>query len=220
MAYQLWSVVFGEQPSASKWNILGTNDAGFNDGTAIADDAILARHIANLAVSNAQMAADTFLWEKLADVTLGAGADSISSGTFTAKKYLRILAYVIASGGTINMGIRFNNDSGSNYTNRQSANGGADASGTSASSFLYNGAESLVTQVGFLEGINLTATEKLFWGGGHKTTTTGAGTAPTRTEDWVKWANTSVQITRVDVINTLGAGDYAAGSRLLVLGHD
>lgn len=29
MAYQSWSVVYGEQPSASKWNILGTNDAHF-----------------------------------------------------------------------------------------------------------------------------------------------------------------------------------------------
>lgn len=35
MAYQSWSVVFGEQPSASKWGILGTNDASFNDGTGI-----------------------------------------------------------------------------------------------------------------------------------------------------------------------------------------
>lgn len=31
MAYASWSVVFGEQPSAAKWNILGTNDAHFND---------------------------------------------------------------------------------------------------------------------------------------------------------------------------------------------
>jgi hypothetical protein len=30
MAYQSWSVVFGEQPSASKWGILGTNDATFD----------------------------------------------------------------------------------------------------------------------------------------------------------------------------------------------
>lgn len=35
MAYVAWSVVFGEQPSAAKWNILGTNDASFNDGTGI-----------------------------------------------------------------------------------------------------------------------------------------------------------------------------------------
>lgn len=40
MAYAAWSVVFGEQPSAAKWNILGTNDASFNDGTGIADAAI------------------------------------------------------------------------------------------------------------------------------------------------------------------------------------
>lgn len=30
MAYASWSVVFGEQPSAAKWNILGTNDAHFD----------------------------------------------------------------------------------------------------------------------------------------------------------------------------------------------
>lgn len=40
MSYASFSVVFGEQPSAAKWNILGTNDANFNsliqpDGTAV-----------------------------------------------------------------------------------------------------------------------------------------------------------------------------------------
>lgn len=47
MAYQSWSVVFGEQPSAAKWNILGTNDASFNDGTGIADGAIKPEHLLN-----------------------------------------------------------------------------------------------------------------------------------------------------------------------------
>lgn len=36
MAYQSWSVVFEEQPSVAKWNILGTNDAHFNDMLALA----------------------------------------------------------------------------------------------------------------------------------------------------------------------------------------
>ncbi len=35
MAYASWSVVFGEQPSAAKWNILGTNDAAFNNGGGV-----------------------------------------------------------------------------------------------------------------------------------------------------------------------------------------
>lgn len=47
MAYQLWDVVYGEQPTAAKWNILGTNDASFNDGSGIGDDAIVPDHILN-----------------------------------------------------------------------------------------------------------------------------------------------------------------------------
>lgn len=40
MAYTPWSVTFGEQPSQAKWQILGANDASFNDGTGIAASAI------------------------------------------------------------------------------------------------------------------------------------------------------------------------------------
>lgn len=45
MAYASWSVTFGEQPSASKWNILGTNDASFNDGTGIGAGVITSEHL-------------------------------------------------------------------------------------------------------------------------------------------------------------------------------
>ncbi|TAL08209.1 MAG: hypothetical protein EPO02_13560 [Nitrospirae bacterium] len=38
MSYAAWSVVFGEQPSAAKWNILGTNDAYF--------DSVISRFVA------------------------------------------------------------------------------------------------------------------------------------------------------------------------------
>lgn len=43
--YTAWSVVFGEQPSTSKWNILGTNDASFADGTGISDGVIKPEHL-------------------------------------------------------------------------------------------------------------------------------------------------------------------------------
>lgn len=33
--------MFGEQPSTSKWNILGTNDASFNDGTGLPNGVVL-----------------------------------------------------------------------------------------------------------------------------------------------------------------------------------
>lgn len=54
MAYQAWSVVFGEQPSASKWNILGQNDASFNDGTGIGSGVITAVKLATSSVTPAK----------------------------------------------------------------------------------------------------------------------------------------------------------------------
>lgn len=91
MAYTAWSVVYGEQPTAAKWNQLGQNDAGFKDGTNIDDDAILNRHLSAAIVGVAELATDTFVWEKLADVTLGSTATSISSGTIAARSFLKIM---------------------------------------------------------------------------------------------------------------------------------
>lgn len=47
MSYTAWSVAFSEQPSAAKWNILGTNDASFNDGTGIANLALNTTALSN-----------------------------------------------------------------------------------------------------------------------------------------------------------------------------
>lgn len=58
MAYAAWSVVFGEQPSAAKWNILGTNDSSFNDGTGIANGKILPNHLLTSASS-----LNTHVWD-------------------------------------------------------------------------------------------------------------------------------------------------------------
>lgn len=46
MSYSAQTFVADEQPTTAKWNILWSNDASFNDGTGIADDAIISRHIA------------------------------------------------------------------------------------------------------------------------------------------------------------------------------
>ena len=55
MAYAAWSVIAGEQPTTAKWNILGTNDASFNDGTGIADLAIATAKLADKAVTSRKM---------------------------------------------------------------------------------------------------------------------------------------------------------------------
>lgn len=68
MAYASWSVIVGEQPTAAKWNILGTNDASFNDGTgfgtrvipstAYADNSVASRSL-NISSGIARLSADT-----------------------------------------------------------------------------------------------------------------------------------------------------------------
>lgn len=59
MAYTAWSVVFGEQPTAAKWNQLGANDAGFKDGTNIDNNAILARHLSKSDIQSNEQAWQT-----------------------------------------------------------------------------------------------------------------------------------------------------------------
>lgn len=45
MAYSADTFVADEQPTTAKWNKLWSNDASFNDGTGIGDNAILNRHV-------------------------------------------------------------------------------------------------------------------------------------------------------------------------------
>jgi len=64
MAYTAWSVVYGEQPTAAKWNQLGANDAVFKDGTNIDNNAIITRHLgsaANLQIPLSRLDATTIL---------------------------------------------------------------------------------------------------------------------------------------------------------------
>lgn len=217
MAYVAWSVVFGEQPTAAKWNILGENDASFHDGTGIDDDAILNRHLAAGAVEFAQLDTDLWVWEVLADVTLGSVGDTLSSGTFSGRKFLYFLWNIVNS-GALQTQMRFNNDSGNNYS-FQYLNGSTFGGSASASGLINFGtASNPLTGHGIITNNNA-AEEKMVNVTGIRTGGAGAGNVPVNTTFWGKWANTSNQITRIDLLNT-NAGDFAAGSRLIVLGHN
>jgi hypothetical protein len=76
MAYSAWSVIAGEQPTAAKWNILGTNDASFNDGTGIGTGAITATKIGTDA---------SFAWASWTPTLT-----NLSGGTLNYSKYIQI----------------------------------------------------------------------------------------------------------------------------------
>lgn len=88
MAYAAWSVVFGETPSAAKWNILGTNDAAFNSGGGV-----LATGLDSAAISlgYAQITSD------FTDATSGSDVDvtglSVTVTTPSGGRRIKITGY-------------------------------------------------------------------------------------------------------------------------------
>ena len=163
----------------------------------------------------------TSVWEELASVTLGSAGDTLSSGTFTPKKYLRYEIFCI-NDGACEPNVRVGNssvDSGNNYARRSSYNGGTDSTATSNSYFAQTWNSAATNN--FIEGfiINVANKEKLGISQGITQNTAGAGNAPTRAEVVSKWANTSNQINIIDVVNT-DTGNIAAGSSIKVWGFD
>lgn len=157
-------------------------------------------------------------WEELGRATLASAGDSITVSSFTAKKYLMIRVHVLPTGGTAGVAIRANSDSGSNYSRRQSADGGAEATGASQGAFT-NTNLSTTTQYFEAEIINVATQEKLLIAHHIRAGAAGAANIPSR-EEWIgKWANASDAITTLAAIN-VGTGDYAAGSEMVVYGRD
>lgn len=205
--------VYGETPAASKWQYIWDNDTSFNDGTGIGTGVLNSGHI------DWATATGKIWWQELGRTTLGSAGDTITVSGMTARKYLRIYASVLATGGTLNTEIRFNNDSGANYAEKF-ATDFAGVSSITAATFLNLESSTTSTQAfGTLDVVNILAQEKATFMQANNTGTAGAANVPVGAESIGKWANTSAQITRVDFIN-IGTGDYAIGSEVIVLGHD
>ncbi len=158
-------------------------------------------------------------WKEVGRTTLGSAGDTISVSSLADKRYYMFLNDLTATGGTIASTLRLNNDSGTNYARRRSINGGSDNAYPNDTIMTLNGNTDTNPRfdVGYLA--NLSSKEKLNITHGVYQNSSGAGTAPTRTEIVNKWENTSDAINRVDVINT-GAGDFNTNSEVVVLGWD
>ena len=165
----------------------------------------------------------TNFWEELGSADLSGGtADNLDITSFDAKKYLWVQFYVKSVTGVTRPTLRFNSDTGSNYSNRESYNGGTDTTNTSVDKAYITSTDIPVGSgyFGDMFIINNSANEKLVIQHGVYGNTAGAGTAPLRVESVAKWANTSDQITSVQIINDRASADFNTISSMKVWGSD
>jgi len=161
-------------------------------------------------------------WQKLDTTTLGSAGDTItlngSGSGFTAKKFLKILSHTLAS-GNINWKLKFNNDSGNNYSNRLNDNGTESTAVSRTELASFSSSSVAYDRFHVCDVIDISAQEKLVITHMVESNTAGAGNAPLREEHIGKWTNTSAQITRGDAFND-GTGDFATSSNVSILGTD
>jgi len=159
-------------------------------------------------------------WKEIGRTTLGSAGDTIDVSSLPDKRYYMILADFIAD-GRLDPRLTFNADTGSNYSQRTSYNGGSDSTSTSRSDVSGANRQAGGTNLfGYYYISNLSSKEKLlqhWWANTHAGA--GAGTAPERTEWVAKWTNTSNAIDQVTSTNA-DTGDFDTGSEIVVLGWD
>ena len=152
--------------------------------------------------------------------TLGSAGDDVDITDLSGLKFNQSMVHMPRSG---NIGERrtYNNDGGSLYTHRRSANSGADSTTTSAAYTDYNvfagfGDFFLVNYIVFISG-----EEKLSIEFVSSTYTAGAGTAPDRAEFVAKYVPSSLTDTldRIDY-NNAESGSYDTNSNISVIGTD
>ena len=160
----------------------------------------------------------TNYWQELTVKELSSSGDTIDTGTFTTKKYLKVDVF-IKSTTAVRTQFQFNSDTGSNYVNRNSKNGGTDSSNASMGRIYLNDLERSSDGYSVSYICNVASKEKLIWYEDIWQRTTGTGTEPDRVECVAKWANTSNQITSIQLLNDK-AGDFLSGSFVRIWGSD
>lgn len=201
MSYVAWSVVFGEQPTAAKWNILGTNDESFHDGTGIDDDAIITRHILDANVTAPKLV-ETAIDHGYTIIAQGSNSaqSSLSLTNIPAFDRLRVLVR-FAPSTSLQPSIRFNNDSGGNYSNSHSLDLAAPISAFSQTSWLFTGTTSIANWTMAIDIMNLPTLIKSMTMNGMSGV---AGSNPNIRFGVGTWNNTSVRINRIDLLASTG----------------
>ena len=168
----------------------------------------------------------TNFWQELASVTRTDNGSTLESGNFAAKKYLMVEACTIPANNGFKGRLEFGHsngtmDTGSNYTDRYSQDGGSHSAQANGSYiYAYTNHDDNIQHLKMFI-VNKSDKEKLvLWWASSGGSSTGAGNVPQRRDGVAKWTNTSNQITNIRLNNQVAGGDAASGSYIKVYGAD
>lgn len=158
---------------------------------------------------------------ELCRVKLAQGVSDSLIALFTAKRYLKFSINYFSTGGTVDGNLRFNGDSGNSYAVFFAGIGTTPpTTGATQNAMIITGATTVVNQFVVGDVLNVAGREKVVRYDRLEGNTAGAGTAPNYSLFAAKWANTSVQASRLDLLNLGGTGDFAADSEIVIFGND
>lgn len=210
-----------ENTSANGVTVDGLNikDSKLNTNNSVVTNNITSDAVTATKIDWASTGADGGIWwEEIGRTTLAVAGDTISVTSLPSRRFLKIIYTLIPTGGTATAGLRFNADSGNNYSYGRNIDGAAISTGTSTGSIEPFAGKSTIV-FGVLDVVNISDQEKVVTGQSVTAGTAGAGNAISTTELGAKWVNTSSVISAVS-LNNGGTGDYAIGSEAVVLGHN
>ena len=166
----------------------------------------------------------TNFWTELASVTNSGGStNNFGTGSFTAKKYLWVQAFVkndgacsprfrVGTGGTI--------DTGTNIASRSSSDGGADGTALSRDDMVISISSTSENHFINMFMVNNASNEKLAIHNCITVGTAGAGTAPQRREGVSKYSNTSAQVNIIELEDADASAGLGDGTIIKVWGSD
>lgn len=163
-------------------------------------------------------------WEELGRTTLSSSAASMSVASLPQRKYLKIVATVIPTGGSYDPKVRFNNDSAANYSMAILYNNAGVANYSLQTSTTYIQVSSTIYEggIGVIEAtvLNVANYNKQLAGiMSQDGTIFTAGQSPILEYSNGKWVSSAI-VNRIDIVKGAAAGNLAAGSELIIMGHN
>tara|TARA_R100000900_G_scaffold61814_1_gene49544 strand:+ start:1392 stop:2489 length:1098 start_codon:yes stop_codon:yes gene_type:complete len=159
-------------------------------------------------------------WKELGRKKLGSAGDSIDVSNISNKKYLMFIVQTIPSGDT-NLGLRFNGETGSRYSQNGSFNTASDSSGSATSTSCVGNYGSAITTPALHIGYVVNETNKIKLIRSNSVIQKGTSSAPDIQESWGTFAPSTI----TEVIEDLSwinsdSGSFDSDSELIVLGWD